>query len=255
MRVLRAMMLMNQTMKKQGKNIYFLLLLAVMVYSDHPGYGHSNDHTLQETDSFQLQQHLKYLKTGDYAVFSQGSKKTFIMVKHASPENIFLEEISYACLLPQDRIEPGTSWKEHILTISSTPENISLFHIHRNGIDTYSFHPRKSMLKPSCHDSPTASLLTTSFIPLEKHLLPRNKTSSLPWSPKVTVEGNAREIPAQAFRGMISKYPVLIYFIDPSISIFPIWMSIQSPTGNTVIHTIDVGSGATSPYQYDLPSH
>ncbi|WP_201457030.1 hypothetical protein [Chlamydia sp. 17-3921] len=241
-------------MKKQGKTLLvFLFLNFLFPYSG----------ALHTQEIHSIQQNIFLAKPGDYAVFSRGTQRIFVLVKSSSINSVWLEIIDFPSLLCSERnFLQETSWKSAIHHLKS-PATVIVIFLSKEQLKAFSLCPKTKKLYPISNAQNIPLLIKIFKIPLTpapKHLIKMGKDHN-PWSPKVTLEeSSTASATTEALLGswpkdlsILSEADILMYFTHPTISVFPLWASINTPKGPTVLRALSVGHEATSPYEYSLP--
>lgn len=197
---------------------------------------------------------------GDYAVFSQGSKKIFVLVRKTDPQNIWLEISEFVSLTFQDkRILDRGSWKSVLHQLSS-PRQISLTRFSLQQQSQIYIWNSKTSLWNKASATQVSRLLALLHLPLTE--APKNKikldSNHRPWKPRLFVEGKPTSY--QTSKVYISTWPkdgsalegneVLLYCTTPEVSAFPLWISIDTPTGCMILKNIEMGHHATSTFPF-----
>lgn len=200
-------------------------------------------------------------KPGDYAVFSRGSKKIFLLVRSVSSQQVCIEIIEFASLSQKERaLLQNASWKQLIHQLQS-PRRIFFISLARDRLAVYCWNPSKDEWRrlEQISDHPFfVKLLQLPLSPVPQGLL-RTSGRGI-WSPQAVIEGSPKQkktIPLLATwpkdASLLSERKIVMYFADPHVSIFPLWTSIETPTGPVIVKTIDTGHNALSPHSYALP--
>ncbi|ANG65747.1 hypothetical protein M787_000170 [Chlamydia gallinacea 08-1274/3] len=217
----------------------------------------------QEISSFKKNIFLAH--PGDYAVLSKGSQKIFLLVKSISPDAVWLEITEFPHLSPSERtLVKDTPWKTLIHTLKAH-KKISLIYLSYQDTRVFSFNSKTHSWIPSNQNDLNPFLSTLLHLSLRNaptHLIKTQGKDQTPWSPKVSLNGMPSvKIPTQAKHtfwppdtSALSGRSILMYFTVPDISVFPIWISIDTPKGEVIVRAIDVGHDATSPLTYSLPT-
>ncbi|WP_348662822.1 hypothetical protein [Chlamydia vaughanii] len=247
-------------MKKQEKTRLFplfqrLFLVAIFLLPYH----------LQAQSSHSLKTNICQAQTGDYAVFSKGQQRFFLLVKSAEANHAWIEMTEFAHLSQQERtLAKDTPWKTLIHKLTS-PRKVFLIYLSSSTVNIFCVNSKTGALDLLQKDDTMpfiATLLQLSLNHAPSHLVKTQGKNQDPWSPRVSLEGRASsvKVPTQAWHAtwphdtsILSGKNVLMYFTASEISVFPVWASIDTPKGAIVLRAIDVGHEATSPYFYSLP--
>lgn len=236
-----------------------LLQLFLIIFLSFP-FG------LKAQEIFSFKRNIFLARPGDYAVFSKGSQKIFLLVKSISPDAVWLEITEFTHLSPSERtLVKETPWKTLIHTLKSN-KKISLIYLsHHQDTQVFNFNSKTCSWTPSHQNDLNPFLATLLHLSLRNaptHLIKTQRKDQTPWSPKVSLNGMpSMKIPTQAKHtfwppdaSILSGKSILMYFTVPDISVFPIWISIDTPKGEVIIRAIDVGHDATSPLTYSFPT-
>ncbi|WP_038500571.1 hypothetical protein [Chlamydia avium] len=221
---------------------------------------------LKAQDISSFKKNIFLARQGDYAVFSKGSQILFLLVKSTSNNAVWLEITEFSYLSPQERaLVKDTPWKTLIHTLKAD-KKIFLIHLSHQDTAVFSFNPKTQAWIPSKQNGITPFLSTLLHLSLKnapKHLIKTQGKGEdqIPWSPKVSLDGmHPIKVPTQAKHALwppdasvLSGKNILMYFTVSDISVFPIWISIDTPKGAIILRAIDIGHEATSPLMCPLP--
>nr|CRI42239.1 Uncharacterized protein BN1224_DC9_AO_00030 [Chlamydia pneumoniae] len=251
--------LQKYLMKKQGKTLFLFLFLSFLFSTAFSGLFASQTSSLRT-----IQENIFLAKTGDYTVLSRGSQRTFVLVKSTTPKTVWIEIIHFPCIAYKERPSlEQASWKTVIHQLES-PSQVFVVSLSSEGSQFFSLNTRTKSLEPVGKSTTVPAFLQIFDLPLSPapaNVIKTKGKENKPWSPKVSFEGapltsisvNAWQGLWPKDRGPLSETGILMYFTQPDISVFPLWVSIETPKGTSIVRAVDIGHGATSPYVYSLP--
>lgn len=215
-------------------------------------------------DITSLKRNIFLASTGDYAVFSKGSQRIFLLVKSISSDSVWIEVTDFPYLSPPERaLAKETPWKDLIHTLKAN-KKVFLIYLSPHNTQVFSFHSKTQTWIPSNQNDTIPFLFTLLRLSLRNApadvIKTQGKDHSI-WSPRVSLDGKRPEkIPTQAKHAfwppdasLLSGRNILMYFTAPEVSVFPVWISIDTPKGAIIIRAIDIGHDATSSQTYTLP--
>ncbi|WP_100933997.1 hypothetical protein [Candidatus Chlamydia corallus] len=246
-------------MKKQGKILFLFLFLSFLFARPFSFLFASQINSLRT-----IQENIFLAKPGDYTVLSRGSQRTFILIKLMTSETVWMEIIHFPCIAYKERSSlEQASWKTLIHQLKS-PSKVFVVSVSSQGSRCFSLNTEKKKLEPLLNSDAVPFLFRIFDLPLApapRNLIKSKEKGATPWSPKVSFEGAPlTPVSTNAWHGLwpkdrspLSETGILMYFTEPNISVFPLWVSIDTPKGTSVVRAVDIGHGATSPYLYSLP--
>lgn len=241
-------------MKKQEKmHSEFLLKVFIFFFAFFfflpPAEAHSPRH-------LSVQDKILTSCSGDYAILSRGSQKFFFLVRHNSPEATWIEISEFSCLTQQDKkLIEQSSWKETFHQLRS-PKSVYLLQIARNNFSIFVLKKNEWTHSQEKDSLPFfIKMLRLPLSPAPAHLIKYNGKTHTPWSPRTSFGGENITLPSSAWVAVwpkdsssLSGKNILMYFSDDTRLTFPLWTSIDTPTGPVIIKTIELGHQASSPH-------
>lgn len=249
----------KSSMKKQAKTRLFTLLRAASFFSVF------FFHTYLQADSLTIQNNIFLSQPGDYVTLSKGNKKVFLFIKDVSESRVLIEMSEFASLSQKDKaLSKNIPWKDLIHQLHS-PRKLFLISLTRNNATAFFLETKTQKWKQLNTEAElplVVKLLQLPLKPVPPHLLKKSGKDKTLWQPKVVIEGSPTQ--TQSIYAKLATWPqdvsalsgkkILMYFADHNVSVFPLWISIDTPTGPVIVHAIDTGHNANSPYHYEAPN-
>lgn len=241
-------------MKKQEKMhprnllklfIFFFAFFVFLPFAEARSLHHSS-----------MQEKILNSCSGDYAIFSRGSQKIFFLVRENSPETTWVEITEFSNLTQQEKkMIEQQSWKQAFHQLQS-PRKVYLLRISRDSLSIFVLKNTHWVSFQRKDPLPFfVKILRLPLSPAPNHLIKYKGKERTPWSPKTSFDGNPVILPSRAWISIwpkdsspLSEKNILMYFSDEENLAFPLWTSIDTPTGTVIIKTLELGHQASSPY-------
>lgn len=203
-----------------------------------------------------IQEKILTARPGDYAVLSRGSQKFFFLIRQSSSEATWVEMSEFASLTQQEKkLVEQSSWKNAFHQLQSS-KKVYLLRISKNPLMIFVL--KNAQWMPLSEKDPLpffVKILRLPLSPAPSHLIKYKGKERTPWSPRTSLNGEPITLPSSAWISVwpkdsspLSEKNILIYFSNNERLAFPLWTSIDTPTGTVIIKTIEMGHQAASSY-------
>lgn len=216
--------------------------------------------------SFQLADHLKDAKKGDFIVTEQNKNYSLLLIKENNSTTFLFEEITIPVHLTssildwnewvKNNAKGHTSWIQYEID----PSTLEL-------LECYSYS-KKGWLYRDSSEHFLSKLLSLPLFKIEQEERKRigpppigGEADRRPlWNPSLVQHGKKNKISCEAWKArwpkddsLLSSCDITLYFPKPEISPFPLWIEASNGHFHYAIRVIAVGQNMTSSLPSSLP--